>query len=127
MPLTPALRRVCLPARAVRSMLAAWVPGLNSMDELWVPTEHSRRVLKASGVRVPMHVVPLAVNTTQYDPARHAPAKLPMGHQVLCSHDGHACTCTSFRRCATAPFPPAECGIQPHSFCTSSSARRSRG
>lgn len=78
LPGSPAARGVFCACR----LLAEWVPALNSMDELWVPTEHARAALRASGITVPMHIVPIAVNSSRLDPAKHRPAQLPVGHAV---------------------------------------------
>lgn len=40
---------------------ANWVAQMNMMDVIWVPCQHSRKVFKASGVKVPIEVVPLIV------------------------------------------------------------------
>ncbi|KAG2497097.1 hypothetical protein HYH03_004688 [Edaphochlamys debaryana] len=39
-----------------------WVQALNSLDEVWVPTNASAAVLRSSGVRVPLAVLPPAVD-----------------------------------------------------------------
>lgn len=88
----PAQRTVCA-LHDVCRMFTDWIPALNSMDELWVPTEHSRTVLRASGITQPMHIVPLAVNTSHFDPSKNVPAKLPIGTVVSSSQElRHMCT-----------------------------------
>ena len=48
---------------------AAWVEQANLMDEIWTPTAWGTEVFQASGVRRPVHVVPLGVDTTRFRPA----------------------------------------------------------
>ncbi|GBF92030.1 hypothetical protein Rsub_04377 [Raphidocelis subcapitata] len=48
--------------------------GVNAMNEVWVPSEWQRGTFVASGVDPgKIRVVPEGVNTSQFDPARHAP------------------------------------------------------
>ena len=52
----------------VSGIPAEWVRQANLMDEVWVPTEFNRETFSASGVRVPIHVMPLGVDTNYFNP-----------------------------------------------------------
>ena len=55
-----------------------WVKTFNQMDELWVPTRFHAEAFAASGVeRDKLVVIPSAVNSSEFDPARHEPLSLP--------------------------------------------------
>jgi len=41
---------------------------LNMMDEIWVPTQYGKDILKKSNVHPPIYVMPLGVDTTRYNP-----------------------------------------------------------
>ncbi|MGH9190525.1 MAG: glycosyltransferase [Acidimicrobiales bacterium] len=45
-----------------------WVDGCNSMDEVWVPASFNVETFRASGVRVPIRVMPLGVDPDYYHP-----------------------------------------------------------
>jgi GT2 family glycosyltransferase len=45
-----------------------WVAGCNSMDEIWVPSQFNVETFRASGVRVPIHVMPLGVDIDYLHP-----------------------------------------------------------
>ena len=45
-----------------------WVRQANAMDEIWTPTEFNRRGLIDSGVKKPIHVVPLGVDPDRFHP-----------------------------------------------------------
>lgn len=45
-----------------------WVEQANLMDEVWVPTTWGAAMFKASGVRCPLHVVPLGVDLACFAP-----------------------------------------------------------
>jgi len=47
----------------------SWVEQANQMDELWTPTAWGAEVFRRSGVRRPVHVVPLGVDTDRFRPA----------------------------------------------------------
>jgi GT2 family glycosyltransferase len=47
---------------------AEWVRQANKMDEVWVPTEFNRRGMIDSGVKRPVHVVPLGVDPNYFHP-----------------------------------------------------------
>lgn len=47
---------------------AAWVAQANQMHEVWTPSAWSRAMFQASGVQVPVHVVPLGVDTGRFVP-----------------------------------------------------------
>lgn len=48
---------------------AEWVRQANTMNEVWVPSEFNRRGMLESGVRRPIHVMPLGVDTDHFSPA----------------------------------------------------------
>ncbi|KPV49104.1 hypothetical protein SE17_34500, partial [Kouleothrix aurantiaca] len=48
---------------------ASWVEQANQMDELWTPSAWGAEVFRASGVRPPVHVVPLGVDAARFRPA----------------------------------------------------------
>jgi len=43
-----------------------WVEGCNKLDELWVPSEFNKWTFQRSGVKVPVHVMPLGLVDTNY-------------------------------------------------------------
>jgi glycosyltransferase involved in cell wall biosynthesis len=45
-----------------------WVPLLNSMNEVWVPSEHNKRIFIESGVLKPIYVFPHAVSNKVSSP-----------------------------------------------------------
>lgn len=45
-----------------------WVRACNKMDEVWVPTQMNKEAFVASGVSVPVRVVPLCINEEQFKP-----------------------------------------------------------
>lgn len=45
-----------------------WVHHANVMDELWTPTEFGRQAMLASGVKRPVHVIPLGVDVDHFHP-----------------------------------------------------------
>lgn len=47
---------------------ADWVRQANDMDELWTPTEFNRQGMIRSGVRKPVHVVPLGIDPNHFHP-----------------------------------------------------------
>jgi glycosyltransferase involved in cell wall biosynthesis len=47
---------------------ADWVRQANLMDEVWTPTKWGAEVFRASGVRRPVHSVPLGVDLTAFRP-----------------------------------------------------------
>jgi hypothetical protein len=61
---------------------AEWVRQANRMDEVWVPTEFNRQGLVGSGVKCPVHVVPLGVDPCYFHP-RGARAANPHGELVF--------------------------------------------
>lgn len=50
-------------------MASKWVEGCNVVDEVWIPSHHNLRVLRDSGVTVPIYVVPHAIDTERFKPA----------------------------------------------------------
>ncbi len=62
-----------------------WVRQANRMDEVWTPTEFNRQGLIDSGVRKPVHVIPLGVDPQHFHPAvRRVPN--PRGDFVFLSN-----------------------------------------
>lgn len=47
---------------------ADWVYQANQMDEIWVPTHFTRDVFVQSGVRRPIHIIPLGFNPNYFHP-----------------------------------------------------------
>ncbi|MEF3274047.1 MAG: glycosyltransferase [Chloroflexus sp.] len=45
-----------------------WVYQANQMDEIWVPSQFTREVFLQSGVRRPIHVIPLGFNPDYFHP-----------------------------------------------------------
>ena len=45
-----------------------WVRQANLMDEVWVPSEFNKLTFQNSGVRVPIHVVPLGIDPAYFSP-----------------------------------------------------------
>jgi len=45
-----------------------WVVQANMMDEVWVPTDFNRHTFLASGVKKPIYVMPLGVDTNYFNP-----------------------------------------------------------
>ena len=45
-----------------------WVKQANGMDEIWVPSTFNKATFVKSGVRVPIHVMPLGVNPEYFNP-----------------------------------------------------------
>lgn len=52
---------------------ADWVPRLNAMDEVWVPTAFNVETFRAAGVDVPIHVVPGGVHPDAFIGAEPLP------------------------------------------------------
>lgn len=51
----------------------SWVPRLNDMDEIWVPSAFNVATFRAAGVTAPMHVVPGGVHADQFVGAQPLP------------------------------------------------------
>ncbi len=47
---------------------AEWVRQANTMEEIWVPSAFNRDGMVASGVRRPIHLMPLGVDTERFNP-----------------------------------------------------------
>jgi len=45
-----------------------WVRACNFMDEIWVPTPMNKEAFEASGVKVPIYVVPLCIDERKFQP-----------------------------------------------------------
>jgi GT2 family glycosyltransferase len=52
----------------VNGLPREWVDGCNLMDEVWVPASFNEDTFRASGVRVPIRVMPLGVDVDYYHP-----------------------------------------------------------
>jgi len=46
----------------------SWVKEANAMDEVWTPTEFNRQGMLASGVKRPVHVIPLGADPHRFHP-----------------------------------------------------------
>jgi len=62
-------RRIGFTMLEVDGFPEEWVRQANEMDEVWVPSAFNREGLLASGVRRPVHVMPLGVDTDHFNPA----------------------------------------------------------
>lgn len=49
-----------------------WVRQANMMDEVWVPSTFNERTFRDSGVKVPIRVVPLGIDTAYFSPQIHS-------------------------------------------------------
>ena len=49
-------------ARQQRMTTAEWVRQANQMDEIWVPSTFNAETFRASGVKRPIHVIPLGID-----------------------------------------------------------------
>ncbi len=45
-----------------------WVRNANRLDEIWTPTEFNRQAMLTSGIRRPIHVIPLGVDRQHFHP-----------------------------------------------------------
>ncbi|GAX73023.1 hypothetical protein CEUSTIGMA_g475.t1 [Chlamydomonas eustigma] len=64
-----------------------FVKACNRMDEVWVPSKFSRDTMIASGmIESKIRIVPIAVNTTRYNPESNKPLQLPKGQLVFGRH-----------------------------------------
>jgi len=61
-------RRVGWSMLEVTGLPPEWVDGANSMDEVWVPASFNVETFRASGVRVPVRVMPLGVDVDYFHP-----------------------------------------------------------
>ncbi len=52
----------------VDGLPSEWVRQANGMDEVWVPSTFNEATFKKSGVRVPIYVLPLGVETNYFNP-----------------------------------------------------------
>ena len=78
----PARRRIGFTMLEVDGFPAEWVRQANAMDEVWTPTQFNREGLIASGVKRPIHVIPLGVDPDRFHPAiRRSPN--PRGESVF--------------------------------------------
>ena len=63
---------------------ADWVREANAMDEVWVPSEFNRRSFLESGLKRPIHIMPLGVDTNYFHPGMKA-FRNPLGEFVFFS------------------------------------------
>lgn len=59
-----------------------WVEQANEMDEIWVPSEFNRQGFLASGLKRPIHLIPLGVDTESFHPGARRLAS-PTGEFVF--------------------------------------------
>lgn len=52
----------------VNGLPQEWVRQANLMDEVWVPSRFNKETFQLSGVRVPIHVIPLGVDPNYFNP-----------------------------------------------------------
>ncbi|NOU98830.1 glycosyltransferase [Paenibacillus planticolens] len=45
-----------------------WLPHMNKFDAVFVPSQHNKKALKHSGVKVPIYIAPHGVNTKEFRP-----------------------------------------------------------
>lgn len=64
----PASYRIGYTMLEVDGFPAEWVRQAQGMEEVWTPTEFNRQGLLASGLRRPVHVMPLGVDTNYFHP-----------------------------------------------------------
>ena len=64
----PGKHRIGWSMLEVTGLPKEWVAGCNAMDEVWVPTQFNVETFRNSGVTVPMHVMPLGVDTSYFHP-----------------------------------------------------------
>jgi GT2 family glycosyltransferase len=48
---------------------AAWVAAANRMDEVWVPSSFNAETFRNSGVKRPIHVIPLGIDPDYFNPS----------------------------------------------------------
>jgi len=64
----PGAPRVGWSMLEVTGLPREWVDGCNAMDEVWVPASFNVETFRASGVRVPVRVMPLGVDIDYFHP-----------------------------------------------------------
>ena len=64
----PGRRRIGFTMLEVDGFPAEWVRQANALDEIWTPTEFNREGLVASGVKRPVHVIPLGIDPEHFHP-----------------------------------------------------------
>lgn len=52
----------------VTGIPADWVEQANALDEIWVPSQFNKETFSASGVKRPIHVMPLGVDVNYFHP-----------------------------------------------------------
>ena len=78
----PGRRRIGFTMLEVDGFPADWVRQANQLDEIWTPTEFNREGLLRSGVKRPVHVIPLGVDADRFHPAIHRTPN-PRGEYVF--------------------------------------------
>ncbi|HEV7767754.1 MAG TPA: glycosyltransferase [Thermoanaerobaculia bacterium] len=64
----PARYRIGFTMLEVDGFPRDWVQQANRMDEIWTPTEFGRKAMLDSGVKRPVHVIPLGVDPQHFHP-----------------------------------------------------------
>jgi len=67
-PALPAGPRIGWTMLEVTGVPDSWVAGCNAMDEVWVPASFNVETFRASGVEVPIQVMPLGIDIDYYNP-----------------------------------------------------------
>jgi GT2 family glycosyltransferase len=78
-------RRVGFTMLEVDGFPKDWVKQANKMDEVWVPTEFNRQGFLRSGLKRPIHKIPLGVDSNYFHP-RILGHPNPMGEYVFLSN-----------------------------------------
>jgi GT2 family glycosyltransferase len=78
-------RRVGFTMLEVDGFPEEWVRQANEMDEIWVPTRFNKEGFEASGLKRPIHTIPLGVDTNYFHPAVQAYPN-PTGEYVFLSN-----------------------------------------
>ena len=81
----PGKRRVGFTMLGVDGFPHEWVRQGNEMDEVWVPTRFNQEGFRNSGLKRPIHTIPLGVDTDYFHPGLKAHPN-PMGEYVFLSN-----------------------------------------
>lgn len=73
---------VCRTVFETDRLPAEWVEKLNSMDEIWVPTDFNVKTFQNSGVKTPLYVIPEAVDSDRFRPGL-PPVSIPGRRQFV--------------------------------------------
>jgi glycosyltransferase involved in cell wall biosynthesis len=60
----------------VDGLPASWVAQGSQLDEVWAPTAWGAEVFRQAGIRAPIHVIPLGVDTERFSPGLTPPPRL---------------------------------------------------